>query len=948
MSTTPFATARDLLLNTSTGASVDDVVSVLSDVSRGLTTQAVGAREFSRIARALVDRVAPVLASAPPEVSGNAFKQFDSILLNGKPSVAFATMCSALTLESESAEVVARTLIMFVDRRIGGVDRLRVVVSAMENDESVAALVHLPSRILNVLHAEAVTEFKPTEVLCSEEYYGVLADAIYLQPGTNDQQGGQLLKDLLRRLIRMKQSNVLVNRWLSFGSVDRILSIMLKAPQNSIEHLVRSLLNVQTDRALEHSRVNIVLREVLLQSRYACEACVSRIPFQRPLLKRPRMGLKRLVKAIEQGGGQSAVTRGQNITADMWSREDFVHGADIQFQRQITRLLLYYLRRTAQTGERSDLSNQDSTMFTLVEGVHLRLAENDVRIQRHGMVVGEASSRHCNEEKPLKFEREGLTKAKEDDVRLAGDDHFEDGADSDFSDIAMKVGEELSDDDDGTDKVDGVQGLSDISGRDEAAVLATSSEIQAKEMASNQAIKDGAALEKKQTVDVDGEDFTCSRGKEAKTDSNIWIVEGEDGEGESVDDDWTSIELYELTSSSDEADMAANGETHGFAHAKTRERDYETIRKKIAAPYSVPRLLGLLRDVNKSHDGALKVDANTATAALRMVARRAEALFSERHTTLHACAIDLCLEVVAMDPDRYPDEVMGPMVEARKVALQRLLELDIVECGLALVEKVICGQHSDIGKRSECLAALSSAVRGATARAAQLAQEAREKEALVVAEQERVERMRLIGTVTRRVLRSAASTTTDGSTRASSFRGWDDEGLARLFQVLAWRLCRGGGADFLDIGKRDSQLWAQGIVALSVIASCAGVSLAGAQLRADVIEIAMEQVLYSVDADAVVRRGCALALGGVVEAMTEAEIDGRVVPGVGAGASGAGDGEPIGLGALVSGARRDEASAITTAADWLQRAAAEDGDVGVRRFAGRALGVWAARVGGRT
>lgn len=929
-----FDDEKRILLDLQPDTDINIVLPALEALSEYIMTTALPADTYGTIARALVDKVAPLLASWPREDSEKGCRLFDAVLLSGNASVAFGEMSSAVAARGQSSEVIARTLVMFVNRRLGGVERLRAVLSAADARDHITALVHLPTRIFNVLYAESANRFEAPDILQEDQYFGTLAEAIYLQPKTPDPQRDYALSELLNRMVRMKQADSMVSCWLSRQNTERIINVILRTPQSSVESLIRALLNMQTDSVATNRRVRAVLVAVLHESRIACEACISKIPFERPLLKRPRTALKRLTTAVDRSHGKSLLTRALFIAAERWSAEDFSLFADIQLQRQVTRLLLYYLRRTTDVAESKLMSGEDSVMLALVEGVHLRLGQNDVRIRRHGMVIGEASSRHCEEKDPLTFDRDRMTDARKDDARNAGDERFDDGGDSDFTELAFCVGKELSDEEiTGFEQnVDTQSDASEDSRQESNVVDVERTGHSGNEMDdySTEKRKAGSSRRSK-GVQVEGEEWwTNADGEE-----HAWAQA----------DDWSSIESYEMTSSSEDEWDSSSGKL------KAQQRDYEAVREKISAPMSVARLLRLLREVNKSSSGGLGVDAETTAAGLRTVGGRAERSFTQRGTTVHAGAVELLLEVVSVDAERFPEEFMGEIREARRNAMQRLVELDVAECGVALVERVICGRQSDVGKRSECLAMLSAGVRGAQARGREVGRRRAEEQAKKAEDQATREGMRRIGTVTRRVRKS------DGAVRLSGIevRAWDDEGLGRVFDALASGLCGGGGGDFIELDGRDTQLWAQGIVTLAVVASVAGVTETGGRMRADVVDIAMGQVLGSeAEADAVVRRGCALALGAVVEAMTDREIQGRVVVGMGAGAGvrvGQGNGgavheATVGLGDLFGDIEGGEIAGVRRAADWLRHAAKGDSDVGVRRFAARALRIWAHRVEG--
>lgn len=900
-----FEDAKRSILEFSPHDYISDVISSLQAVSERISRKNINADAYSDIVMALIDKVAPALASWPQNENEKGCRFFDSILLDGYASIAFREMSASVLSRSDGCEVVARTLVLFVAKQLGGVQRLRSALQATDARDHVTALVHLPERVLNVLYAESEDSFNDGTILREEDYYETLAESIYLQPRAPDLDRDQALSEILRRIVRMKQANTIISCWLSKGNVESITAAIFRTPQSSLEPLVRALLVAKADSCANNERIRHVLCRVVKGSRIACEACISSIPFQRPLLKRPKTALSRLARAVGEAAGKHVLKRALRIAAEKWSDEDFAIAADVQLQRQITRLLLYYLHLTSDLEEYKQIG-ENAVMMTLVNGVHVRLGQNDVRIRRHGMVIGEASSRHCGDEKPLSFNRKDMTDARQEDARIAGDERIENGGDSDFTELAHNLQDELPDEEiiDGT-----IQESQKLSSPPETQTMAVQ------------------AVRHNHGHDLELNSARRRRRKSSPSRSGLVVTEEEgkwwkDANGNEYEwtnvDDWDSIESFDMTSSSED-------ET-GSLHQRRRKvhRDFEAVRKKISAPMSVARLLGLLREVNKGGSGGLVVNAATTAATLRTIARRAEKSFLQSGTTMHVAGTELIVEVAAVETHRFPDEFMEELGAARRHAMQKLMEMDVAGCGVSVVERIICGPHSSIGKRSECLSMLSAGIRGAQERVKESERQGNEEEDKAMREIEAKAEASRIGTVTKRSRLAGRKK----AVAIGSLKAWDDEGLDRVFQSLAQGLVGGGGADFVRLMGRDKQLWAQGIITLGVVASVSGVSEEAQRMRGDVVEIAINEVLASpAEEDSVVRRGCALALGAVMEAMTDAEIQGRV-----------------GGRMEIANVREREIFAARRAAEWLEQAATGDRDVGVRRFASRTLRILADRV----
>lgn len=893
--------ATQFLVSTTLHTDPTPLTKALSYVAEALHNRPLHSFQYALIARALVDKVAPRLSTLPLSSSDLPCAHLESILLNGDAAVAFGELTTALrTPSADGAYIIARTLALFVDERLGAVERLRRVLSSSDVRDYVSHIVHLPSVLHNVLCNTALSldGCKVESTIEEGVYFSTVAEAVYLQTDTNDAIRDQALAELLRRLVGMKLANSLVRTWLRKGDERRIVITTLRAPQVAVPDLMHALFNLECDGAATSRVLNKVTAALVGDSPAACEACISRIPFERPLFKRQRTALKRVARAVHVGGGARALVRAVTVVAERWSEEDFSRQADMQLQLQVTRLLLYYLRRAKDAKETKVMGGEESLMMILVQGVHHRLGDNDMRIRRHGMIIGEASSRHCDEKNPLKFEREGMMESRRDEARVIGDDRFEDGGDSDFSELAANIGEDLSGEEDIEDER-GINGTSRTS--------CVEVEVQRDDEEDNtNVIAKMAGDEKSQ---VEREERRSTRFVDEKAEL-FWGRRSETQVRWATEDDWSSVGSYESSSSGGDADTETGGE---------RRMDYERIRREIAAPMSVARLLGLLREVNANDGGGLKVEAKTCLAALRMVEKLADESFGKRGGTLRECGGEVLVEICGMDVERYPDEYMGALGEAREAAMLKLVEMDVAGCGMRLVEQVICGRGSDVGKRSEGMRILSAGVRGARERAVEIAKREVEKKEM----EEEKERSGEIGKVTRRLRRRRKGKVV---VKEDLRQGWGDEGLRRLFYRLLGGLCEGGGGEFLDVIGRDSQLWAQGLLCAIALVRTAGVSREGCEMREEVLRVVVDKVIRECG-DVSVRRACALALGAVGESMGDGEIERTC---------GSGEIELVEIEGIVE-----------KGVEWLLRAAESDADVGVRRLAGRALGMWRMRLRGR-
>lgn len=888
-----FADAKQVLFHTNSEVDIRQVEVALTCLADLLTKKTIDSRDYRRICKSLLDRVASLIASSPTNTNHDISHSFENIFLRGNAMIAFTELSLAIADSNEASEIAARILVMFVNEKTGGVSRLTQIISKADSPELVSTLVHLPSRIINVFHSCSMTEISSSDIITEHQYIKTLAEAIFNQTETSDMQRESFISNLLARLVIMKYSPLLISRFLALRNLQKLALVVLKGPQVSIEPLLRALLAVETNSKADDKRIYRALKLIIRDSPIARNACIMNIPFRRPLFKRPRTALKWLVKAIIYEAGPSHANIAIRTAAEVWSEEQFSLTSDIHLQTQVTRLLLYYLRYTANM-EICNSNSENSVMIVLVQGIHHRLNENDIRFRRHGMVIGEAASRHCREDELLTFEREGMEEVQKNNKVMIGEDTAEDGGDSDFSILAAAVGEDIIDEEDSEDDEENTR----------------------HEESSNE--KETGDVETSKRQDRLSDNGTCKERTTEQVGEDIWPVRNVDDDWQ-AEDDWSSISSYNLSSSSDE-DSDTDGQNR---RALTKE--YAELRKKLSAPMSVPRLLGLLRELNSSKGGALIVDVKTALAALRTLAARAETAFM-LFGTLRSAAVPLCLEVCRIDVERYPDCEMAELGEARMKALERVTEMDIVECGCALVDQVICGQTCDIGRRSEGLSVISRCVRGSYTRVLKMNAERGGDNK----EEREEKRVTEIGRVTRRLDRSVRLRRLQ---REKEDRGklmkWDAEGIERIFQLLAERLCEGGGAGFLDVEGKDCQLWGQGLVTLATLACHGGSGVEGVRMRRDVMEISVRRV-GRLGGDGVVRRAVALALGGIIGGMGGVEVRERLVGGGGDVVMMVKDG--------------GEMEIVQECLEWLQRAAEGDADIGVRRFAAIALQRWAKRV----
>lgn len=862
------------------------------------STHSLDLATFSLICKQLIDVVFPRLHhiarrdSASNSLGIEAVSVIQSFFLNGVPSIAFSHLSTALSTEIKSSplsvETVAEILILFISEKNGGVRRLSRVISNVEAttaDTVVTNLLHLPSKISNVLLSSSTSAHSELEnsVINETTFFFTLCKAIYhvVLSRTSDMQRDQIISNLIARLVVLKHSDTLISSLLpSQNPVDAarlqqntVASYLERAPPSTMHEITRALVNADAQTSRDETFITGVL-SCLLGTSAARNSIIHEVALRRPLFRCVKRATKRIVRSVFKYDDDELFEEGLTSVAEMWSSEEFSLGADVMLQRQVTRLLLYYLRYSARLNVRRINHDESvgaalsSIMMVIVNGVHLRLDESDLRLRRHAMAVGEAASRHARDSKPLSFDRAELDDARREQNRNIGDDGVEDGGDSDFSDIAQGVGNgEVSSDENEETSVD------------------TENESN---FENNKNCVNGSSCTEKERKTLDTEHFT----KDSHVSTMYTWPESIGGDWQE-DDDWDSPASYETS-----ADEVEDDEI--IKRGWMRQRDEVALRSKLSAPMSVSRVLELLREMNTSDGGAITVNSDVALATLRLLTTRAEKEEAQEGRgkgvgldALRSAAASACLEICRLEVERYPNEVIDVLNEARGRAFIAILRLDVTECGLSLVHDVICGEAADLSKRLEALTVLGQAIRAEG-----------EKRIKTVESQRRP---------------------TTWITETGQFV----EGIVDVFRALVEGVCDGAGAEFIQVEGRDCRLWAQCLVTLAAIANASGVGQHGKWMRAQVMDVSMNRVAH-IDGEPVVRRAIALALGGVVDGMGDAEL--REVF--------ADEGTEI----IILVRESEDVDMAGKCIDWLKTASEEDADVGVRRFATMTLRKWAQRI----
>lgn len=891
--------------------------------------RAVHGSTYTHLCRLLLDKVplwltwsrsqTTLTTSKSLQHQYNITRFFDDCFLKGNPVIAFAELTSVLTSDLSSKEsrasavIVARTLVLFVNASNGGAQRLAQIISHVGNSDAgsnseadiVNNLIHLPSRLLNVLYSHFKSNGQDQELdlmtgscdidenrdqgdntigetnwasgdfpITENDYMETLCEALHMQTSTLDVVRNHIEGALLSRIITLGYAHAIVSVIIRHKDTKKAQLLLTRVAPSRIQQIGFALLDADVNFAGDSDRfVRNTVIDLVQRNRAVRDAFMYRIPFSRPLFRHPRRSLLRLVKAISSAQKYDDVNANQDLcvalitAAENWSDESFTLGADITIQRQVTRLLLYYLRQGYSLG----LSTENLSLSTSIQsipliigrGVQIRLDESDVRLRRHAMVVAEAASRFARDKNPLTFDRAEMVNNRRNIQRIIGDDPTGDGADSDFSDLARSVGQDRSCSEENRDILYDTFNCTDKTG--------------------------GSAFEE-ETICKDFPRSNSDNCGKNKTNTKLNCIvrcnwpQSKLEDNWQQDDDWSSTESYELTSSDDEG------------RYESMDVVEEALRKKLNAPDSVARFLELLREMNSSDGGAITVPSETALAALRSIATRADA--RRRVNALRTAALDLCLDISTFDSERYPDDVVTMLKTAREEALIAVIRLDIGLTGAGMITGIVCGPSADIGRRLETLTVLTNAV---------------QKESRFVEMQvEKVER---------------------GLRRKTQILA---EQFMLVFRTLADMLCteRAGNADFINMEQRDCELWARALVLFGALAHGAGATTEGIAMRRGLLSITLDRVSVSVRADVVVRRAMAVVFGSVVDGMTDGEISQAL--------QGAANDVILSVQDLSTNDSNLEQLA-DRALEWLALAAESDADVGVRRFARLGLQRWAAR-----
>jgi hypothetical protein len=239
----------------------------------------------------------------------------------------------------------------------------------------------------------------------------------------------------------------------------------------------------------------------------------------------------------------------------------------------------------------------------LVTGVSVRLGSSQARVRRYGKLVAEALSRLDDSSKTIALGREPLPKAEKEDT----------GNDSDLSELAMMAKAESAGDDQDDDEDEMVTHLSRSLGATDRSNKSQNAAVIAR----------------------------CNKLTVNRTDKQEWWCD---------EDDWSSFEEYEMTSEEEDCGAAETTSDDGDAR-DTEERtvsraklivragDYDAVKKHVAAPMSVGRVLSLLRRLNNG-DEQLATEPDVVASTLRMLHARASSP-SAASGALEAGAADL-------------------------------------------------------------------------------------------------------------------------------------------------------------------------------------------------------------------------------------------------------------------------------------------------------------------
>lgn len=972
---------KDSLRRASSGATDDEIADALTSavswaVSLGVSSSHDELHQYESLARIMTDQVAERLGSSASSSESGWEQSFDKYFLLGPPEPAFRTLVSGLRISTWSADACARTLLLFVNRKLDGARRLAQVISNSSRAGE-ATLVHLPSKIYNVLlnsgvnaselqvntpsaasNSRASCDPRSGQFDVLDDYYVAIAEALViansntLRLSTKNTNSSVLfspryvysqvaeprtaMSRLIAKLCTVGKAAILVKYWFEREDLSpaHVSELAMLAAESAVPTIVRCFASydLKLKSSISVQRHFAVLRNIFSSSTTARDFACFHLPFCRPLISSKFALSASFVQATVRSG--SGVI-GFETTARRWSDQSFASSSDVGLQQQVTRILLLYMRVLFTSDPSLDVSRW---MVVIASGVSSRLSSSHAKIRRYGMLVGEMVSSLHKEVKPVRFPRPAKREVPEYDS-----DSEKDSVLSDI--VGMNVNY--------------------FSGSDSDAENSASVNV------ASDADVDAVQIRLRLDRDVDDSDMPVPTNRRSSPDSHKNSITGETQDALPQawwqDDDWSSLESLGMSSDEDLADeYAASEGKHGdrgqfdadHLHRMTEqsrqdsaefhEQDYLVVKKTVSAPLSAVRILAMIRKLNgDDHDLSCQPDVIISTLRLlrdralwlRTQKSRASTMQRENSKTqnlslrrakyLHAanagftlkcCAKEMVMAVFHIDCERFPHSHVTSLSEAREAALVALTALDLKQVGEMLISNVFCGKTADVSRREEALDILCKTIRHVAADE-EVSNDAENFEG--PDEQNSPQASLARGRVVRHLpktirARKQLDAKKDSAIRIDQFAGSADT----LFFSIANGLDTGRGnsmtADFIDLSQRDSYLAAHAIAALGLI-----LSRTSAQCTArDDMCISLIQICcaYRSNTDVTVRRAVALGLGSAAR-MTSVRMF------------------LYSRDAMTSAAVGH--SVLSLAVSWLQDSAnGADADLYVRRFAASSLQVW--------
>jgi hypothetical protein len=896
-----------------------DEAAIVSSLS-SLTPQRIRKEStFSALATALVDHVAAWLAIAAEPSCGEASRHFDRIFLDGPPVASFDALVSGLSGSPGTAATCAQTLSLFVDRRLAGLRRVAAIVSApVQSRASTSTLVHLPALVANACRGSLHCKSLEDETYCS-----LLGDALLLS--RNDlKRTTEFASVLTGKLCCLGKAPSLVRGWclpdgLTPANAEAVANMILAAPPSSLTPLLRSLvamgdvLSKSADHVndgvadlemkasfVDHGAAGFLkefsVREealsiVFVRSESARIFWAIQAPFSYPLFAKPRVSFSLLVRSLQAAG---ALFTSLASILKRWADPSFCFSEDVALQHQVTTALL--LQMALCFGEpdgKRKMQLMEGLAMEVATGVSMRLSSAQPQVKRYGMLVGEAASRCFFDDKPLRFERHPRSATA---VDIEGCE-----SDGSLSDVAQLRFPEAP--------------HGELSESKEAA-SAEKSRLSREEV---------LCLENEETV---SEDWGCS------------------------DDDWSTLDSYPASDSDDgyDADADSGEGWRSTMDSGVPGTDLAALRKEIGAPFSVPRVLGVLRKLNTG-DSDLVREPELILATLRTLRELAENMQSsaDKNEAFVEGAVELASVVFGVDWYRFPPTLGEKISNERKRVLVALVLLDIACVGGMFVDDLFCSERSDVGRRLEALNLVCSAARDLQKRQESSADSASHELAVAAASACDSAELGRLGLVSKEFTRSLHQRQLQllkvqrPSRLGTSSRSKLLDAAEPLFYSIA-----AGLADLEHAVNRhavetrlleeqnvpqtstradaEEALAAQALVTLGVLVNEGPAGRRRDDLAAALVDLTSA---WRYRGGAVARRAAALSLGCAATAVsTGALVSGDMDVGTGLDSVGA-------IGASGCGA----------ALAWLRHAAdGNDADVHVRQFAGASLRMWGAKI----